>query len=65
MKKVLSVVLILLLTISMTCPVMATETQQVMPRYTYTQSIYASLSVDYPVASLPAKERSSLKEIIR
>lgn len=46
MKKVISIVLTLLLVVSMICPVQAADTQQVTPRYTYIQSIYACISID-------------------
>lgn len=46
MKRVLSVVLMLLLVVSMTVPAQAAGTQQVMPRYTYVDSIWACINID-------------------
>lgn len=46
MKKSVSVILVVLLVISLALPVYATEPQQIMPRYTYVDSIWACITID-------------------
>ena len=46
MKRVLSVVLMFLLVVSMAVPAQATGTQQIMPRYTYVDFIWACIDID-------------------
>lgn len=46
MKRLFSVVLMLLLVISMVIPAQAAEAQQITPRYTYVQSIWACIDID-------------------
>ena len=46
MKRVLSVLFMLLLVVSVTVPAQAAETQQIMPRYTYVDSIWACITID-------------------
>lgn len=46
MKRVLSVVLMFLLVVSLMVPAQAAGTQQIMPRYTYVDSIWACITID-------------------
>lgn len=46
MKKGMSVILVLLLTFLMACPVHAANTPQITPRYTYVDSVWACISID-------------------